>query len=138
MNQINKLDKSYSLDSRMRSSSGQIIPICHPVLSGKICLDDINTGSYTDYNSIRSGQIEYRLGDVVYPMEIFPNNTHTMTNYVDPNGISKIDFKLCPDNPLDCDLNLSFVRDTQIFRNDIISSIMSRNNREKFFSWNQM
>lgn len=137
MEPINNLDKSYHQDSRMYSPSGEMIPVCHPTLSGSMCLDDVKTGFYTGYNSIRSGQIEYRFRDVVYPPEIFSiNDAHVMTNYIDPNGISKPEYRLCQNDPIDCDLNTSFIRDTQMVRNDIISSIMSRDNRQKYFSWN--
>lgn len=142
---INKLDKSYFHDPRSISPSGQLIPLDGMTLHGKVCLDDIQTGYYNSYADIRAGQITYYIDKDVqrpFPSQLFNLNNsfiHYDDDYVDPNGVHKPHRRfISGDNNDDNDSSssscLSFIRDTQTFRNDMLSSHMWRRHQEEFTS----
>lgn len=154
MNSLNNLDVSYlPVDPRLISAghSGQRLLLCEPTLSGKVCLDDAKTGFYGNYSDIRAGNILYYTDDdlmkpFVSYAGIFPPTTSVeYEDYIDPNGIRKPHYRrLLNSGELDgkCTYGcreklepgcLTFVRDTNRVRSDLIASNLWKRNQQNGF-----
>jgi hypothetical protein len=133
MIKLNRLDKSYFKDPRTYSPDGRMMIFASDALNGKVCLNDINTGYYDKYADIRAGQITYYIDSEVqrpFPSQLFQSNQSINEDYIDPNGIHKPHHRLLiGDDSSSC---LSFVKDTQAFRNDILASYMWRRHQEEY------
>ena len=135
MIRINELDKSYFQDPRLITPDGRRISLDDWTLNGKVCLNDIQTGYYNSYNDITAGQITYYIDRDVqrpFPSQLFDLNKSQIVyeDYVDPNGVRKPHRHLVVEqSSSSC---LSFIKDTQTFRNDILSSHMWRRHQEEF------
>lgn len=136
MLRINKLDESYVRDPRSYSASdGRLVPF-GSALNGKVCLNDIKTGYYASYADIRAGQITYYKDNEVkrpFPSQLFRNLDDSIIHreeYVDPNGVHKTHHRITHnvDDKASC---LSFIKDTESFRNDLLSSLMWRRHQEE-------
>jgi hypothetical protein len=149
MIRINKLDKSYFQDPRSFSSDGRMMTFGDDgVTNGKVCLNDIHTGYYDSYADIRAGQIAYYIDKEVqrpFPSQLFnlKNSKISYEDYIDPNGVHKphrrimyndSDNHLPSSSPFSPSSQscLSFIKDTQTFRNDILSSHMWRRHQEEY------
>lgn len=137
---INTLDLSILVkDPRLISAghSGQRLMVCEPTLSGNVCLDDVKTGFYGDYRNIRGGNILYYADpDLMQPFisygGLFPHTANvSYEEYVDPNGIRKVQYRRnIPNNGNGC---LSFVRDTNNVRAELLAANMWRRNQQNGF-----
>jgi hypothetical protein len=116
MTNINQLDKSYVIDPRSFSNDGRLMSLGdNDALNGKVCLNDIQTGYYNSYADMRAGQITYYKDNEV--QRPFASQLFNLYN-------STIDHK-----DSSC---LSFIKDTQSFRNDLLASIMWRRHQEEY------
>lgn len=155
MDSINSLDISYlPVDPRLISAghSGQRLVLCEPTLSGKICLDDVKTGFYGNYSDIRAGNIiYYKDYDLMKPFisygGVFPPTTSVQyEDFVDSNGVRKPHYRrLLSPGEIDerCITGrsepiqpgcLTFVRDTNRVRADLLASNIWRRNQENGFA----
>lgn len=144
MNYINSLDVSYlPVDPRLISAghSGQRLLLWEPTLSGKVCLDDAKTGFYGNYSDIRAGNILYYTDDdlmkpfISYAGIFPPTMSVEYEDYIDPNGIRKPHYRQLLNSrgkrlEPGC---LTFVRDTNLVRSDLIASNLWRRNQQNGF-----
>lgn len=136
MTNINQLDKSYVIDPRSFSNDGRLMSLGdNDALNGKVCLNDIRTGYYNSYADMRAGQITYYKDNEVqrpFASQLFNlyNSTIDHEHYIDPNGINKPHYRLTyNDKDSSC---LSYIKDTQSFRNDLLASLMWRRHQEEY------
>lgn len=141
---LNSLDKSYLIeDPRLISAahSGQKLLICEPTLSGKVCLDDVKTGFYGNYNDIRAGNISYYVSeDSTRPFisygGMFPNSLKIRyENYIDSNGINKPHYII---NEPQCVQNIACLKsisDTNNVRSNLLASNMWKRNQSTGFKF---
>jgi len=142
---LNQLDESYLIsDPRLISAahSGQKLRLRDPTLSGKVCLNDVKTGYYKNYNDIRAGNITYYISsDTTRPFisyaGMFPNSINILyEDYIDPNGISKAHYTI----PLNtrCNRNtgcLTYISDTNDSRSDLMAMNLWKRNQNTGFGF---
>lgn len=140
---LNNLDsdsfKLQSLEPKLRTIPGDILKLDRWPLNGKV-RDPIrnphvftNT-SYDSYSDITAGDITYYvdtdLNTPFYGIN-FPNIKHaSITPYVDPMGVCKPQYE-ASQTPDMC-VGLSWIRDSNSFRQDIMASNMAQLNQNKF------
>lgn len=135
------------------SHSGQILPLDRPPINESIKLSEIYTNpdmkyygqEYKTYSDINAGQILYyydhSIEDALYE-PIFENNARVEASvYKDPMSAMKPEYNRIPiinTNVLNTKKNtpgvLSWIRDSQESREDIMSKQMSLFNRTKYSS----
>lgn len=142
-------------DPRLVSAahSGQILVLDRPPINGKVELNKIYTDpdlneygkKYTSYQDVNAGQILYYIDQEIQNPVFQPlfENPSRVDGYMykDPMGSMKPQYIRVPivhTNFLDTKSNnsgqLSWIRDSNESREDLLSFQMSKNNREKYSS----
>ena len=153
---VNKDNKTYVADDPRLISSvhfGQILELDRPPINGAIKLDDIYTNpdmkyygkTYDNYSDINVGQIMYYVDKSIEDAEfepIFTNNSVVKgTMFKDPMGAMKPEYNRTPvinTKLLDTkhnnykDVGLSWLRDSQESREDLLSLQMRKHNQQRY------
>lgn len=146
-------DTYISADPRQYSSTlAEYLPIDRPPMNGDVRLKDIyssrwdNYGSgFMQYENIRDGQITYyvdnSIKDAFYTPVYGEMAKETAVLYKDPMGSMKPEYNRTPiintENPATTTPEaypycLSYIQDTQSFREDLIALQQRRHNQEKW------
>jgi hypothetical protein len=145
-----------SLDPRQRDQlRGDYLVLDAPPMNGKVKLSDIYSSKYTNYgnisnsgveayNQIKDGDITYYIDKSISPAFYYPVFAEEAKEqsilFQDPMGAMKPEYNrkaiLNTENPTteirDYPYGLSFIQDTQSFREDIMSLQQRKNNQSKW------
>jgi hypothetical protein len=147
-----------SMDPRLYSTTRMdYLPLDRPPMNGDVRLRDVYNDEYTNYgagfqpyNKIRDGDITYYIDKSIedafyHPVYTEPAKQTTIL-YKDPMGAMKPQHVRTPlvniDNPAVTNAEtypncLSFLQDTQSFREDLISRQQTKHNQQKWSArWN--
>lgn len=139
INTCNKV--SYiSNDPRLRDPrrGGDVYPVSIPPLDGsQPFVPSDYRNNYNNYSDVRSGQINYYIDKSIenaYYNPVFVNNRKVNGQvYVDPMNNEKPHYyRQCKFFDESDGYNLSWLRDTQEQREDIIASQMAKNNQSRY------
>jgi hypothetical protein len=133
-----------SSDPRLYNQAGTWLHLDKPPLNSSIKLDTLTTDKslnrygqgYNSYDDINAGQCSYYINDNTKDVFHKPilstmfNSVNTL--YQDPMGTVKPHYDRVIDKSYNYDYCLSFIKDTQYQREDIMSLQMRRRNQEVF------